>query len=82
MKLPRFVLQGSLVKYDKRLEEDQTWLDHVLDIMIEMVPESNPILKALGVNIDFEDYPVDYEGKSTVPPYLSESTIKKVKEIR
>ena len=79
MNLPRFVLQGSLVKYDKRLEEDQTWLDHVLDIMIEMVPESNPILKALGVNIDFEDYPVDYEGKSTVPPYLSESTTKKSK---
>jgi len=76
MNLPRFVLKGSLIKFDKRLEEDQTWLDHVLDIMIEMVPESNPILKALGVNIDFDDYPVDYEGKSTVPPYLSESTIK------
>jgi hypothetical protein len=79
MNLPRFVLQGSLVKYDKRLEDDQTWLDHVLDIMIEMVPESNPILKALGVNIDFDDYPVDYEGKSTVPPYLNESTSKKSK---
>ena len=74
MNLPRFVLKGSLVKFDKRLENDQTWLDHVLDIMIEMVPESNPILKALGVNIDFDDYPVDYEGKSTVPPYLNEST--------
>ena len=78
MKLPRFVLQGSLIKFDKRLEEDQTWLDHVLDIMIEMVPESNPILKALGVNIDFEDYPVDYEGKGsdTSIHYVNESTIK------
>lgn len=74
MNLPRFVLQGSLVKFDKRLAEDDTWLDHVLDIMIEMVPESNPILKALGVNIDFEDYPVDYEGKSYHD--LRESTIK------
>jgi len=74
MNLPRFVLQGSLVKFDKRLAEDDTWLDHVLDIMIEMVPESNPILKALGVNIDFDDYPVDYEGKSYHD--LRESTIK------
>jgi len=78
MNLPRFVLQGSLVSYNKELENNQTWLDHVLDIMIEMVPESNPILKALGVNIDFDDYPVDYEGKDTVTPYnnLTEGTIK------
>ena len=74
MNLPRFVLQGSLVKFDKRLAGNDTWLDHVLDIMIEMVPESNPILKALGVNIDFDDYPVDYEGKSYHD--LRESTIK------
>ena len=73
MNLPRFVLQGSLVKFDKRLAEDDTWLDHVLDIMIEMVPESNPILKALGVNIDFDDYPY-VEGRSYHD--LRESTIK------
>ena len=81
MNLPRFVLQGSLVSYNKELENDQTWLDHVLDIMIEVVAASNPILKALGVNIDFEDYPVDYEGKGKkgVYPfdsYMNESTIK------
>ena len=81
MNLPRFVLKGSLVKFDKRLENDQTWLDHVLDIMIEVVAESNPILKALGVNIDFDDYPVDYEGKedfSEPLPYnnLTEDTSK------
>ena len=78
MNLPRFVLKGSLVSYNKELEKDQTWLDYVLDIMIEMVPASNPILKALGANIDFDDYPVDYEGKDTVTPYnnLTEDTSK------
>ena len=78
MNLPRFVLKGSLVSYNKELENNQTWLDHVLDLMIEVVTESNPILKALGVNVDFADYPVDYEGKDTVTPYnnLNESTIK------
>ena len=79
MNLPRFVLKGSLVKFDKRLAEDETWLDHVLDIMIEMVPESNPILKALGVNIDFDDYPVDYEEEEidlSDDELMNESTIK------
>jgi len=81
MNLPRFVLKGSLVSYNKELENNQTWLDHVLDIMIEVVSESNPILKALGVNIDFEDYPVDYEGKGKkgaypFDSYMNESTIK------
>ena len=78
MNLPRFVLKGSLVSYNKELENNQTWLDHVLDLMIEVVTESNPILKALGVSVDFADYPVDYEGKDTVTPYnnLTEGTIK------
>ena len=78
MNLPRFVLKGSLVSYNKELENNQTWLDHVLDLMIEVVTESNPILKALGVSVDFADYPVDYEGKDTVTPYnnLNESIIK------
>ena len=78
MNLPRFVLKGSLLTFNKELENDQTWLDHVLDLMISIMSESNPILKALGVNIDFSDYPVDYEGKDTVTPYnnLTEDTSK------
>ena len=36
MNLPRFVLKGSLVTFNKELENDQTWLDHVLDLMISI----------------------------------------------
>jgi len=81
MNLPRFVLQGSLVSYNKELENDQTWLDHVVELMIEVVTESNPILKALGANIDFDDYPVDFgeiwkKGVYPFDNYINESTIK------
>ena len=79
MNLPKFLLKGSLMEYNKELENDQTWLDHVLDIMIEVVAESNPILKALGVNIDFDDYPVDYEEEEidlSDDELMNESTIK------
>jgi len=63
MNLPYFIINTSLVEWNNRRREEGDmamgpFLDHIMDIIHDVIMRDNPILPALGTNIEFETYPI------------------------